>query len=293
MGIEEWQEYIYQIEYTIGYFFKNKFLLYQAFTRSSYSNQYGVENNEVLEFIGDSVLSFCVVQLMAEEFGFLKSASQYYNKYEDLEEYCLIANKNESDFTDLKNQIVSNKTLAKKINKLGFAKYLVLGDNDKRNNVANQDSVKADLFEAIIGAIAIDSGWDIKRLKNIIIKMLDIEHFFRDVDCREKRPDKFKLENAINTLKELAERGECSMPIYQISEKPIIDNNGKHDDIADVMLILEIFNEWAYGLNTQKDMAHQKNLLKKWQHTLCFVIIMDCRMNIKIRSKLWMAKIIK
>ncbi|MGC7157511.1 hypothetical protein [Metamycoplasma hominis] len=42
MGIEEWQEYIYQIEYTIGYFFKNKFLLYQAFTRSSYSNQYGV-----------------------------------------------------------------------------------------------------------------------------------------------------------------------------------------------------------------------------------------------------------
>ena len=57
--------------------------------------------------------------------------------------------------------------------------------------------------------------------------MLDIEHFFRDVDCREKRPDKFKLENAINTLKELAERGKCSMPIYQISEKPIIDDNGK------------------------------------------------------------------
>ncbi|MCF1354699.1 hypothetical protein LH651_00205 [Mycoplasma hominis] len=227
MGIEEWQEYIYQIEYTIGYSFKNKFLLYQAFTRSSYSNQYGVENNEVLEFIGDSVWSFCVVQLMAEKFGFLKSASQYYNKYEDLEEYCLIANENESDFTDLKNQIVSNKTLAKKINKLGFAKYLVLGDNDKRNNVANQDSVKADLFEAIIGAIAIDSGWDIKRLKNIIIKMLDIEHFFRDVDCRGKRPNKFKLENAINTLKELAEHGECSMPIYEISEKPIIDNNGK------------------------------------------------------------------
>ena len=50
--------------------------------------------------------------------------------------------------------------------------------------------MKADLFEAIIGAIAIDSGWDIKRLKNIIIKMLDIEHFFRDVDCREKRPNK-------------------------------------------------------------------------------------------------------
>ena len=35
-----------------------------------------------------------------------------------------------------------------------------------------------------------------------------------------------------------------------------------NDDIADVMLILEIFNEWDYGLNTQKDMAHQKNLLK-------------------------------
>lgn len=77
--------------------------------------------------------------------------------------------------------------------------------------------MKADLlFEAIIGAIAIDSGWDIKRLKNIIIKMLDIEHFFRDVDCREKRPNKFKLENAINTLKELAERNaQCQYIKYQ------------------------------------------------------------------------------
>lgn len=58
MGIEEWQKYIHEIEYAIGYYFKNKFLLYQAFTRSSYSNQYGIENNEVLEFIGVQFWAF-------------------------------------------------------------------------------------------------------------------------------------------------------------------------------------------------------------------------------------------
>lgn len=62
-----------QMKYKIDYHFNNIDLLFQAFTRSSYSAQYGSENNEVLEFIGDTELSTAVTRIIADEFGFMKS----------------------------------------------------------------------------------------------------------------------------------------------------------------------------------------------------------------------------
>ena len=53
---------INQIEQIIGYEFKNKQLLITAFTHASYSNEYGEDNNEKLEFLGDSVLNFAVAE---------------------------------------------------------------------------------------------------------------------------------------------------------------------------------------------------------------------------------------
>lgn len=149
-----------EVERKISYRFRNSALLYQAFTRSSYSAENGGENNEVLEFIGDRVLDFYVTKVIAERYGFVKSQTDYYDENEDDDEFCIKAHRNEQDFTDLKKEIVNNKTLAKRIDKLGFAKYLNLGKSDIDNKVWNQEKVKADLFEAILGAIAIDSEWN-------------------------------------------------------------------------------------------------------------------------------------
>lgn len=216
-----------EVQKKIDYWFNNTDLLLQAFTRSSYSAQYGSENNEVLEFIGDKVLDFYVVKIIADYFGFMKSQSDYYDKDEDNNEFCIVAHKNESDFTELKKVIVSNKTLAKRIDKLGFAKYMYLGDSDIENNVITQEKVKADLFEAILGAIAIDSNWNPDDLQKSVKFMLQIDDFFDDIDTDEERPEKFKEENAINTLKELAEHGRCSVPEYFISDEQKFGNDGK------------------------------------------------------------------
>lgn len=194
-------------------------MLFQAFTRSSYTTQYGGENNEVLEFIGDKVLDFYVVKTIAERFGFMKSQSEYYDRDNDNEEFCIVAHKNESDFTEIKKEIVSNKTLAKRIDTLGFAKYMYLGKSDIENNVVSQEKVKADLFEAILGAIAIDSDWNAEILQNSTEYMLNIHRFLSNVDTEEQRPDKFKEENAVTTLKELAEHGNCSIPEYVLSSR--------------------------------------------------------------------------
>ena len=217
-------EHIDEVQQKIGYYFHNTDLLLQAFTRSSYSTQYGGENNEVLEFIGDKVLDFYVVKTIADRFGFMKSQSDYYDEDNDNEEFCIVANKNESDFTEIKKKIVANKTLAKRIDSLNLAKYMYLGDSDINNNVISQEKVKADLFEAILGAIAIDSDWDVKSLQNSTEYMLKIDKFLANVDTEEKRPEKFKEENAITTLKELAEHGHCSIPEYNSPDEQVEQN---------------------------------------------------------------------
>ena len=203
-----------EVQSKIDYFFNNIDLLLQAFTRSSYSAQFGGENNEVLEFIGDKVLDMYVTKIIADDFGFMKSQSDYYDEEEDNDEYCIVAHHNEGDFTELRKTIVNNKTLAKRIDKLGFVKYLYLGDSDLDNNVVNQEKVKADLFEAILGAIAIDCDWNPEALQKSVDVMLNIDDFLDDVDTEEERPAKFQEDNAINTLKEMAEHGRCSIPEY-------------------------------------------------------------------------------
>lgn len=219
------RDHLEEVQSQIDYWFNNEDLLFQAFTRSSYSAQYGGENNEVLEFIGDRVLDFYVIKLIADQFGFTKSSSKYYDG-QDLDEFCIVAHKNEADFTELKKEIVSNKNLARIIDDLGFAKYLYLGESDINNHVERQEKVKADLLEAIIGAVAIDCGWEANELEQSIYYLLDIEDFFAEVDTEEERPEKFTEEKAINTLKELAEHGQCSIPDYYISDSQV-NKDGK------------------------------------------------------------------
>lgn len=228
MKMQDLREHLDDVQKKIGYWFDNEDLLLQAFTRSSYSSQHGGENNEVLEFLGDRVLDFYVVKVIADRFGFVKSQSDYYDEENDLDEYCIVAHKNEADFTELKKQIVSNETLAKTIDKLGLFKYMYLGDTDLENPKFKDNliKVKADLFEAILGAVAIDSDWNQDELQNVVEFMLQIDDFLADIDTEEPRPSKFQLENAVTTLKELAEKGRCSIPEYYQAEEQVLMNDG-------------------------------------------------------------------
>ena len=229
MKMENLRDHLNEVQEKIDYQFENIDLLLQAFTRSSYSSQFGSENNEVLEFIGDKVLDFYVTKIIAENFGFLKSESILYDIDTDADEFCIVANKNESAFTELRKDIVNNKTLAHKIDSLGLFKYMYLGDSDLDNPKFKDNlvKVKADLFEAIIGSIAIDSNWDPEILQNSVSQLLRIEEFLADVDTKEERPNKFKEENSINTLKELSEHGKCSIPEYIQPNEQVVLKDGR------------------------------------------------------------------
>jgi len=104
---------------------------------------------------------------------------------------------------------------------------MYLGDKDLENEnfKNNLTKVKADLFEEVIGAVAIDSNWNQDELQNVVEFMLQIDNFLTDVDTEEERRSKFQLDNATTTLKELAERSRCSIPEYYQSEEQVLVND--------------------------------------------------------------------
>lgn len=148
-------------------------LLQQAFIRRSYANENGGEDNEVLEFIGDKVLDFIVVMLLSEKYGYFLSECDDFDRNTEYNEFC--SEYHENDLTEIKKNLVERKMLAYKIDMLGLGEYLIMGKCDRNNHIQEKDSVKEDLFEAILGAVALDSKWDIAELREVVEIMLDID----------------------------------------------------------------------------------------------------------------------
>lgn len=160
------------IQDQIGYTFKNVDLLQQAFVRRSFSEENGGENNEVLEFIGDKVLDLFVVKLLATQYGSMTGQSGDWNEF--------ACQKTEAQLTEIKKLLVQKKTLAARIEVLGLADYLIMGQGDIQKHADEEYSVREDLFEAILGAIAIDSNWDMAALENAVEIMLAPDSILTD-----------------------------------------------------------------------------------------------------------------
>ena len=172
------REELQVIQERIDYWFENPDLLQQAFIRRSYSQEHGGGDNEVLEFIGDKALDFVIVKLLSEEYGDYAENYDDYDPNEDCNEY--ISDCRENKLSEMKRVLVEGKTLAKRIDILDLSGYLILGKGDQKNKVYNNASVKEDLFEAIIGAVALDSDWDIETLEEVIDRMLDPYSYISD-----------------------------------------------------------------------------------------------------------------
>lgn len=196
-----------QVQNTIGYNFKNEYLLQQAFVRRTYSQEKGGENNEVLEFIGDKALDFAVVIMMMKRFG--EIITDY--KMDNLRYFKTKIG--EGKFTNIKKMLVEKKALSKCMERLGFHNQLIMGKGDIRQCVANQDSVKEDLFEAIIGAVAVDSNYDLNAITKVVDAMLDLDTFFGD-----KSFDVDFDFNYIGWLQEWSQGMGLGLPNYEITQ---------------------------------------------------------------------------
>ncbi|MBQ9805097.1 MAG: hypothetical protein IJW49_01115 [Clostridia bacterium] len=157
------------IQLHIGYTFKNRGLLCQAFTRKSYTEKNkNALNNEVLEFYGDKALDFIVMKKMSEYYGHIGAGELFSSSLD------------EGKLTEIKKKLVCREMLASKVRELDFQHRLLMGKGDIEQRVWEQESVQEDLFEAILGAVAIDSGWNVDALTKVVERMLNPEFYFEN-----------------------------------------------------------------------------------------------------------------
>lgn len=137
----------------IDYYFKDLDLLALAMTHKSCKTQ---RNNERLEFLGDAV-----VDLVVGEYLFLRFPSHQ-----------------EGKLSKIRASIVNEEGLAKFAKFIGIDQCLYLSSAEESNNGRNKSSILADAFEALIGAVYLESGFESAR--DVILSLL--ERFYSHVD---------------------------------------------------------------------------------------------------------------
>ena len=188
-----------------GYCIRSSCALSQAFRRRSFCVEQEGKSNEMFEFIGDQVLSYYVVKIISDRCCALNIEGDYAFRIR------------ENYFTSLKQELVNNEMLASIIDDWGIAEYLIVGRSDEKNQVDQQTKVKADLFESIIGAIAVDSKWDSMVLETAVKQSLNLDDRLQDIIRNDYNSMTISIDNAVTVLKELAEKEQCSMPKYEFS----------------------------------------------------------------------------
>ena len=126
-------------------------LLNLAFTHRSYANETSemVDNNERLEFLGDSVLGMCVADWLFRN----------------------LPAKAEGDFSKIKSVVVSEDSLAMIARKLHVDKYLLIGKGEENTGGTDKKALLADCMEALFAACYLDSGFE--AAKSFVMRYLE------------------------------------------------------------------------------------------------------------------------
>jgi ribonuclease-3 len=177
------------LETCLGYHFICPELLEQALTHRSYAVEHGMGSldNERFEFLGDAVLELVVSHFLFNRYG----------------ERC-----REGGLTRMRSFFVNESQLAIQARRLGLGKYLRLGKGEDRNGGRDKPSILSDAFEAVVGAIYLDSNIDEvfsfieRRLGDLLNQAMDLG-LGQDYKSR---------------LQELTQGRFHSVPVYEIEK---------------------------------------------------------------------------
>ena len=159
-----------EFEKIIEYKFKDNSLLRLALTHSSFANEHKLgknEYNERLEFLGDAALDLIV-------------SRHIYKKFPELPE---------GELSKLRASVVCEGSLAKKAREISLGDFLLLGKGEEITGGRSRESVLADAFEAVIGAIYLDGGMEcaekyVERLMTDVVE--NLKRDYRFMDCKTR-----------------------------------------------------------------------------------------------------------
>lgn len=208
----------------LGRVFIDLSLLEQAFTHKSFHNENPSQSkghNERLEFLGDAVLDLAMSHILMKQFPHL----------------------NEGDLSKLRASLVNERSLAEVANDFGFAEYLRLGRGELQTGGAQKPRLLASVFEAFIGALYLDGGFDVSLelverlfLERILSQQGQV-HFARDYKTR---------------LQELTQDTYRQAPQYIVLE----ESGPDHEKIFVVQVSIQ-GQEIARGQGRSKKIAEQ------------------------------------
>jgi ribonuclease III len=174
------------LQSTLGYFFNDISLLRQALTHRSFINENtetAENHNERLEFLGDSVLNLSLTTILLKRYPTLS----------------------EGRLSKMRATLVSEKRLASLSVHLGLGAYLLIGKGEDRTGGREKPSLLADTFEALLGAIYLDGGFN---------KALDfIDRLFQS---QWEGADQFPSQDFKTLLQEFCQAELKTVPNYRV-----------------------------------------------------------------------------
>lgn len=209
------------IEKNIQYVFKDKALLKQALSHSSFINEMKIkedmESYERLEFLGDAVL-----EMISSEYLF--------EHYKDLPE---------GKLTRLRASIVCEFTLSSVSELLHLGDYVLLSRGEEMTGGRVRSSILCDLFESVLGAIYLDGGMEAAKRYVHTFLMTDIEH-------------KTLFYDAKTVLQEMVQKNGKGVVTYELLEEKGPDHNKSF-----ITSVLIDGQKTATGEGTSKKNAQQ------------------------------------
>jgi ribonuclease-3 len=172
------------IQTKIGFVFSDENLLELALTHKSFDNK---SNNERLEFLGDTILNSIISQYL-------------FLKYPEIPEGLL---------SRIRSQLVKSDTLSKKAKFLKLHKAVRLSKGTMNINDSHKKSIYEGCFEALIGAVYIDGGWDQATLVTINVFSDELNDISTDDSFKDPKTE----------LQELFQSLGMSPPEYDHEEK--------------------------------------------------------------------------
>ena len=206
-----------KLEKSLNYFFQNKTLLELALTHRSI----GSDNNERLEYLGDAVLGFII-------------ADQLFHRYPD---------STEGKLTRLRASLVKKETLASLARELDLGDFVRLGTGELKSGGWRRDSILANTFEAIIGAIYLDS--DFQTCQSCLLEIYKELFDSASADTHSKDPK--------TRLQEYLQARKVSLPIY----KTIKEEGEAHSRKFTVECQSELLDETIIATGRSKRIAEQ------------------------------------
>lgn len=178
-------------------------------------------SNERLEFLGDAVLDLVVAHELFRRFP----------------------SKSEGELTELKSLLVSRPTLERTARELGLGSALLLSENEEATGGRGRPSILADAFEALLGALYLESGYE-------IVRRIVVEQLIRELPAVSRNP---ALGNWKSRLLEYVQKEKTGRLVYRTTDEQGPDHNKTF--VVQVLLDHRVLGE---GRGDSKKQAQQE-----------------------------------